>query len=236
MPDESAPDWKVLVRERLCPLDLTSSESQEVVAELAGHLDDVYKQQRAKGLSAPEASEFALNQVGLNQVSLNQVSLNQVSGWSRLAEDIQRAKNQEEIMNRRTKHLWLPGLVSLTAAMGSLMILTLISLQPRFLGRGLLQMVILPWLIVLPFCGAAGAYLSGRLGAGLRARLVAGLFPTIVLFTLSIILVLTRLVVVARPQWWNGSIALVVGIVLPSVSLLIGATPFLRAIKPKTVA
>jgi len=139
-------------------------------------------------------------------------------------------------MNRTTKHFWLPGLVSLTAAMGSLMILILISLQPRFLGRSPLQMVILPWLIVLPFCGAAGAYLSGRLGAGLRARLVAGLFPTIVLFALSTILILTRLVVIARPQWWNGSVALAVGIILPSVSLLLGTMPFLRAKKPRAAA
>jgi len=161
MPDESAPDWDELVREHMRTLDLPAREAEQVVAELAAHLEDVYEQQRAKGLSAPEAREFALNQV---------------SQWSRLAEDIQHAKNKEEIMNRTTKHFWLPGLVSLTAAMGSLMILILISLQPRFLGRSPLQMVILPWLIVLPFCGAAGAYLSGRLGAGLRARLVAGLF------------------------------------------------------------
>jgi hypothetical protein len=139
-------------------------------------------------------------------------------------------------MNSRTKHLWLPGLVSLTAAMGSLMVLIEISLQPRWLGRSPLQMVILPWLILLPLCGGAGAYLSRSGGADRRARMVAGLFPTIVLFILGTILVLTRLVIPARPQWWNGSLAIVLGIILPSAALLLGTMPFLKHAKPKMAA
>ena len=96
-------------------------------------------------------------------------------------------------MNDRTKHLWLPGLVSLTLAMILLAPLIAISMQPRFLGRSPLEMVLLPWLAVLPLCGASGAYLSRRSGGSPRARLIAGLFPTIALLTLGSILVVTRL-------------------------------------------
>jgi hypothetical protein len=218
MPDWRVPDWNALVRERLGRLDLPPREVQEVVAEVAAHLEDFYEEQVGKGLSEPEAQQRALNEI---------------VRWRLLAINIQRAKQQEETMNARTKHLWLPGLVSLTAAMGSLMILIQISLQPQLLGHSPLQVVILPWLILLPLCGAAGAYLSRRGGADRWARLVAGLFPTIILFTLGAILVATRLIVPARPQWWNGSIAIAVGIVLPSAALLLGAVPFLKTTKPR---
>jgi hypothetical protein len=104
-------------------------------------------------------------------------------------------------------------------------------MEPRFLGRSPLQMVLLPWLILLPFCGAAGAYLSRRAGGNVRARLVAGLFPTIALFTLGSIVVPTRLLTFARPEWRYGAIALIVGVVLPSAALLAGTAPFLRTAK-----
>jgi len=220
MPD-GGPDWNALVRERLGSLDLPPQEMQEVVDELAAHLEDFYDEQIKRGVSQCEAEQSALKEV---------------VGWRSLARTIQRAKRKEGTMNARTKHLWLPGLVSLTAAMGSLMVLIMISLEPRFLGRSPLQMVVLPWLILLPFCGAVGAYLSRRGGASFQARLAAGLFPTIVLFILGTILVVTRLVVFARPQWWNGSVAIGLGIVLPSAALLLGTVPFLKAAPPREVA
>jgi hypothetical protein len=215
------PDWSALVRERLRLLDLASKEAQEVVAELAAHLEDFYEEQIRIGLSDSEAQQAALNEI---------------ARCRSLARKIQRAKHKEETMNTRTKHIWLPGLVSLTLAMGSLMILIQVSLQPRLLGRSQLQVVILPWLVLLPLCGGAGAYLSSRGGAERWARLVAGLFPTIVLFIVGAILVLTRLVVFVRPQWWYGSLAVALGIILPSVALLLGTVPFLKTVKHKVAA
>ncbi|HSZ00398.1 MAG TPA: hypothetical protein VK788_12935 [Terriglobales bacterium] len=221
MHDESTPDWKVLVRERLLPLGLPEQEEQQVVAELAAHLEDCYEEQIETGVSESAACETKLNELFETR---------------RLAKNIQRAKYKEELMNPRTKQLWLPSLVSLTAAMGSLMILILISLQPRFLGRSPLQMVLLPWLALLPFCGAAGAWLSRRGGADLVARVVSGLFPMIVLFSLVGTLIVTRLIVLARPHLPFISIWIALGIILPSAALLIGAAPFLKATKSKGIA
>jgi hypothetical protein len=221
MPDESVPDWSGLVRESLLPLDLTSSESQEVVAELAAHLEDCYEQQIGKGLTESAAYQRTLNELFETR---------------RLAKDIQRAKHKEESMNPRTKQLWLPSLVSLATAMSLLAILIQISLQPRFLGRTPLQMVLLPWLALLPFCGAAGAYLSRRGGADLRARIISGLFPMIVLFSVVGTLIVTRLIVLARPHLPFIAIWIALAVILPSAALLIGTVPFLRGTKPKTVA
>ena len=90
-------------------------------------------------------------------------------------------------------------------------------------------MVLLPWLMMLPLCGAAGACLSRRGGGCLWARLASGLFPSIVLLILGSILGLTHMVTPAQPFWWYGSLAFAFGIVLPGASLLFGAMPFLKA-------
>jgi hypothetical protein len=211
------PDWSALVREHLGAIDLPPREAHEVIAELAAHLEDFYEEEIGNGCGESEAQQRALNQIIRSR---------------QLAGNIQRAKHKEEIMNTRTKQLWLPGLVSLAAAMGLLMILIQISLQPRFLGRSPLQMVLLPWLVLLPLCGAAGASLS-RHGGGYRwARLVAGLFPTIVLLILGSILTALRLVILAQPSWWYGSVAITLGIIVPSTALLLGTLPFLKTTKP----
>jgi hypothetical protein len=218
MPDNVTNRWIALVREHLLPLHLPANDQEEVVAELAAHLEDLYEEKLGQGMSEREAAEDVANEV---------------VPWRLLAIRIQRAKLKEEIMNDRTKHVWLPGLVSLTLAMILLAPLIAMSMHPRFLGRSPLEMVLLPWLAVLPLCGASGAYLSRRGGGSPRARLVAGLFPTIALLTLGSILVVTRLLTFAHPEWWYGSVALAVGIIFPSASLLIGAAPFLKAAKPQ---
>jgi hypothetical protein len=208
------PDWSAQVHDRLRHLDLPTKERQEVVAELAAHLEDLYEEQMRKGLSEPEARENVISEI---------------VRWRELAKDIRRAKLEDEgIMNARTKQLWLPGLVSLATSMVFLTVLIQISMQPRYLGRSPLQMVLLPWMALLPLCGAGGAFLS-RSGGGYRwARLAAGLFPTIILFVLGSILVITHLIVPAQPRLWYGSLAVTLGIVLPTAALLPGALPFLR--------
>lgn len=221
MPERSAANWSGLVREHLHSLDLPAQEEQQVVAELAAHLEDLYEEQIGKGLSELEAY---------------QKTLDEVFGMRRLARTIQRAKDEEKIMNTRTKQFWLPSLVSLATAMSLLAILIQISLQPRFLGRTPLQMVLLPWLALLPFCGAAGAYLSRRGGASLPARLVSGLFPMIVMFSVVGTLIVTRLIVLARPHLPFISIWIALGIILPSAALLIGTAPFLKSTKARRLA
>ena len=216
-PYRSAPDWKALVHERLRPLDLPAQQRQEVVAELAAHLEDLYEEQLRNGRTDSGACDQALSEV---------------AHWPTLVHDIQHVKQREEIMNARTKQLWLPGLVSLATAMILLMVLIQISLQPRFVGRSPLYLVFLPWLVLLPLCSATGAYLSRRGGGYLWVRLAAGLFPTLVLLILGAILTVTRLVAFAHPIWWYSSLAVTLGIVLPSVALLLGALPFLGRQQP----
>lgn len=133
-------------------------------------------------------------------------------------------------MNSRTKTFWLPSLVSLTAAMTFLTISTFVGLQPRFVAHGSATlMVYVPWLLMLPLCGAAGAYLSHRTGGKRLACLAAGVFPVIALASLVGFLTLTGKFVYAKPQRLYFLLAVLLAAILPGVALVLGALPFIKA-------
>jgi hypothetical protein len=227
------PDWKTLVRERMENLGLGRAQEEEIVSELASHLEDCYEEFRTQGICKSEAVER---------------SLEQVADWPGLLRKIKRAKRKEEMMNHRTKTLWLPALISLTAAMVFLMGSTLIALQPRFIAGRFVNVhtsttstnyplaAYLPWLLLLPFCGAAGAYLSRRAGGQRLARLVAGLFPWIALFGLIGFLTLIGQIVPFQHQWVRFVTGLLLVSVPPGIALFLGAVPFLKESRSRMVA
>lgn len=212
------PDWNALVRRQLRSLGLTPAQQEEVVTELAAHLEDLYEEGRAQGLGESQAVERALDEV---------------ADWRRLSQKIRRAK-QEENMNDRTKGIWVPGLVSLTLAMAFLMILPVTGVQPRFIWMrsGPPLELYTPWLIAQPLFGAIGAYLSRRAGGDRRACLAAGLFPSMVMMVLFCVGFAVSLIVARQLPPISTSAALgqiCFWIVLPGLALLVGALPFLKA-------
>jgi hypothetical protein len=132
-------------------------------------------------------------------------------------------------MNTRTRTFWVPALVSLTAAMAFLTISTVCGLEPRVTARGWATYVVyIPWLLSLPLCGAAGAYLSRRAGGERRTSLAAGLFPVIAMTSLVGFLTIIGKFVYAKPQWFYFSMAVLLGSILPGIALLLGAAPFAK--------
>jgi hypothetical protein len=89
--------------------------------------------------------------------------------------------------------------------------------------------VYIPWLLMLPSCGAVGAYLSRRAGGECRAPLAAGLFPVIAMTSLVGFLTVIGKFVYAKPQWFHFSMAALLGSILPGMALLLGAVPFAKA-------
>lgn len=162
-----------MVREKL-GAESIPAQMDDVMAELASHLEDCYEMLRAQGLNEDEAIARAFEEFGDSR---------------QLARGIRRAKGPEGQMNERTKQLWLPGFASLTAANLMLMALTCASLQPPLVvERSMawfpgvaLTAAYLPWLSTQPLFGALGAWLSYRAGGGRTMRLCAGLFPSIVM-------------------------------------------------------
>src|SRR6516225_5730310 len=102
------PDWSRLISERMGALGLSGEVRDEVVAELATHLEELYQACQARGANELQAIEIALSQV---------------ADWQELEREISDVKNEEPGMNDRSKQFWLPGLVTLTASMVWLMIL-----------------------------------------------------------------------------------------------------------------
>lgn len=180
-PGWRVPDWQKLVRARLGTLGLEPEREQEIVAELAGHLEDLYEDCCASGVPVDLAFRRAVDDV---------------SDWNRLSRKIRHVKAEEEPMNDRTKSLWLPGFATLTLSMSLLRLLIGAGLRPHivWISSKVPLLFYVPWLLALPLMGALGAYWSRRAGGGLTARILAGLFPAACLITMFFVLVPVGLV------------------------------------------
>lgn len=161
------PDWQELVRQRLSNLTLGSPEREEVQAELASHLEELYEAFRKEGLAEREAIQRTFERSG---------------NWKDLQQRICSARGGKDTMTNRVKQLWLPGLLTFALAM------VLLELAQKFgpsplvldLDKGTpVLMLYVSWLLILPLAGALGAYLSKRAGGSARMVLVSSIFPVL---------------------------------------------------------
>jgi hypothetical protein len=218
------PDWNRLIFERMGTSTLSREVRDEVVAELATHLEELYQACRAQGANESQAIETALSQA---------------ADWQELGREISDAKNEEDGMNDRSKQFWLPGLVTLTASMLWLMLLQRWNWRPETtLAYGSPPLApYLIWLITQPVFGAAGAYFSCRNGGSRLARLAAGMFPSIAMLGLLIFIALAGFFVERNPFLWKhpAYFALIVfpWAIFPALALSIGVLPFLKVAIPK---
>ena len=214
------PDWNPLLAERLGHLTLAQEMREEVVNELATHLEEHYQELRAHGVSDSESVSVALSQV---------------VDWEALGRKIIEAKNEGERMNDRTKQFWLPGLVTLTATMLWLMFLQRLNWRPQtaFVHGSPPLMPYLIWLLTQPVFGAAGAYLSRCAGGNRIARIASGIFPSIGMFGLLFFVGLTAALVekntfvLSHPYY--SALILLPWVVFPAITLLLGVVPFLTS-------
>lgn len=137
------PDWKKLVRERLSTLNLPPSAKNEVIAELAVHLEEIHERVRQTCVTDALAVELTLQEI---------------DNWRVLARNIRRAKSEGESMNYRTKSLlWPLAAVTWLGASLSVMVLQRTDrLYPNLI------LFYLPWLASLPLACAAAAYFAQR--------------------------------------------------------------------------
>jgi hypothetical protein len=209
---------------------MAPSQREEIVAELAGHLEEIYEEHCAQRIREAEALNYALGQV---------------ADWPKLARKIERAKRTEGKMNQNTRSFWLPAFITLTAAVFVQAILAQTSYEPKMiLGHPRMMLVIWPvWLAVQPILGAVGAYTSRRGGGTRLARLAAGLFPMIIMFagmSAAYIAILVDGMLQGRIDWGHidlvstERIALLIAI--EGLALLLGTLPFLKSPDPKILA
>ncbi len=211
------PDWRELVRQRLGRLRLDARREDEIVAELADHLDDVSADSDGREVTAEETVSCALEHV---------------SDWEELRREIVRAETGEASMNHRTKTVWLPGLISFTLSMGLLWFLDWVGLNPRIVWMNNPPLLFsLPWLLGLCALGAGSAYGSRRGGGGNPEQLLAAVFPALalgipILAALPVILVV-RSHVPSLLVFSGFASALLGWVIIPGVALLAGAAAIL---------
>jgi hypothetical protein len=210
------PDWQELVRQRLSGLALDDAEKDEIHAELAAHLEELYE---------------AFCNEGLPQREAVQRTLVHVVDWQVLQRKIFIARRREQPMQKRVYQLWIPGFLTLTLSMIFLAALQNFGVHPRIVGSGPSTFLFYaPWLASLPFFGALGAYLSVRSG-GLRGTvLVVSVFPSLAL-TMAFLLmfpigfVIER--VIGRPVDFNNVVPALLRdgigwLLVPGVALMAG--------------
>jgi hypothetical protein len=233
------PDWEELVSRRLAQLALGERERQEVIAELAGHLEETYEGLRRTNASHDDAIRCALQQV---------------DNWNKLQREIYVARTKENAMNARTSRLWVPSFVTLAASVITLVVFGHLGLQPGPLGsrphheewsshliggitggpHAVNEYTV--WLMALPLIGAIGAGLSRRAGGTLREIIISGAFPALAWSTILLIILSFAaslgyglLEVVTAPMGPAGLVTVLV--MIPGACLLLGVLVYYGAAK-----
>ena len=203
------------------PLKRDARREDEIVTEIADHLDDATEGCGGSEIGAEEGMARATEGV---------------SDWKVLRREIMRAETGEASMNHRTKTVWLPGLISFTLSMGLLWFLDWVGLHPRFIWMNNPPLLFsLPWLLGLCALGAGSAYGSRRGGGGNAEPLLAAVFPALalgipILAGLPVILVVRSHV--PSELVFNGFASALLGwVIIPGVALLAGAAAVLATLR-----
>ena len=214
-------DWKKVVLQHMTQLNLPARTREEVIAELAAHLED-------------SECEACPDQTAASE-SIDAVP------WQKLARAISRAKREEGIMNQRTRELWLPAMANLTVYtimmyVGAFCFNETIWTPRISSGSHSPLPIFHPWLFMLPLCGAVGAVLAKRSEATRGTRVIVGLAPSLVWLAVFSIM---GLAFVSAPSYFKsfplGQVGLAAfgWIVVPGLLLLVGTVPFLRTRRAK---
>lgn len=214
------PDWREIAGRRLTPLALDANRQEEIITELADHLEELCEDLVRQGKSEVEAIQFTLSTV---------------ADWDELRREIQLAANEEVIMNYRVKTLWLPGACTI-ALSGILLRLLQIPSAPSphvFWPQHDMPFVIYwQWFVCLPLVGGIGAYWSRHAGGKLLERALAASFPALALMCFPGLLLpfvlLFHWIVYHDSLLVPSALFLLGWVVLPEAALLLGALPFFR--------
>jgi len=220
------PDWEKLVREQLADLDLRHREKNDVIAEIAGHLEEAFESFCREGMSEQDATRQALTQV---------------TDWKALRREIYLARNKEDIMEPRVTRFWFPGLLGFALFFPLSMILESAS-YGRYLGRRFWldshPLVLsldrgtpvltfhISWIVASLLVGAIAAYLSRRAGGTVRTSLLSSTFPVLPFAVVFLVAIPIGLVVghpIAYGRVTELILYMALGWVLaPAVALLAG--------------
>ena len=209
------PDWRQYLRARLGPLGLRHEREEEILTELAEHLED---------LCAAKAERAILPQNRVEPIEGG-------TDWTLLAREIRHA--EEETMSPTAKTLWVPGVSMLFCSFILLLAMTRLVPPAIWVNPKAPVLLMAPWLLSYLVFGALGAWWSRRAGGSTATRFFSGMFPLalhLAVFLLPAILAIASNVS-RLGEHDQVSFLLRIGlgwVVIPGAALAIGTVPFLR--------
>jgi len=216
------PDWTKFVQARLSQNRHGAQLEDEVVQELADYLED------AAEVRTPTAIP---QQQGIDAIAA------EVTNWPRLARQINTARGGT-MVKQRTLTMWLPGVVSTTAAFLLLCASQKIGAQPRIVevSPRMAMMIYIGWLFLLPAFGAFAAWWSRRAGGSISNRLMAAVFPVFSMVAIYLVIFSSAMLTTHGldvPNLFRSlASALVLGVFVPATALSLGALPYLKKTLP----
>jgi hypothetical protein len=227
------PDWRSEVSRRLANSELPEAERDEISRELAGYLEDFCVDARARGLDHSAAAQQAAAELHEDD---------------HLGARLYCARRENAMnLNSRTKRFWLPGMSMLLASAALLAAFQAAGFNSQFTHLWIRVgptdphalfcplMACYPWLCILPFVGAAGAFWTRRAGGSRAVRTAAqffsvsmflAVFLTVLLFSF-VISGVTGNVSIANTLFPEFTGAVMSWVVIPAIALLLGVLPFL---------
>lgn len=219
-------DWREEASRKLADSKLSAAEREEIARELSGYLEDFCSDAPSRGLDDSAAMQSAAAELYEDK---------------HLGAHLYRARRENSMnLNDRVKRLWLPGLTMLLASAATLAIFQIAGLRPYFQtvwfrGDSMTPhsvysylTIYVPWLCVLPFLGAAGAYWSRRAGSSRAIQVAAGVFPVLVFLAIFLVICPFSFAFDGLPVASAFVGALLSWVVIPGAALLLGILPFLR--------
>ena len=240
-------NWKKEISRKLAGSKLTGAEREEISRELAGYLEDLCADAPSRGLN-----EFAAGQIDATRIAAAELHED-----AKLGAHLYRARKENVMhMNDRTKRLWFPGTSMLLVSVGFVAILQVAGFHPYFTtlwlrggpatphGLGWPLELYFPWLCLLPFLGAAGAYWSRRAGGSAAVQAMAGFFCIFIFLASFLTTLLFAFVIggitgnISTPQTLSPEFAGAVmsWVVIPAIALTLGVLPFLRSAAQQPIA
>jgi hypothetical protein len=130
-------------------------------------------------------------------------------------------------MDSHAKTVWLPGAASCLLFFGSYFIFSLLPFE-----KSRLSFISIPYLAVMPFVGALGAYLSRRMKGSVVDRIVSALFPVFTFASLFAVRIVFGSFFESEPytlpHFLTGLSLTLIFIIVGGLLLVLGAWPFCR--------
>ena len=135
-------------------------------------------------------------------------------------------------MDLHVNKVWLPGAASCLLFFGLYFMFSLLPVYTNFYSTHRFPFTSIPYLAVMPFVGALGAYLSRRMKGSVVERILSALFPVFTFAALFAVRIVYGLFFEGEPytlpHFLAGLSLTLIVIIVGGLFLVLGAWPFCR--------